>query len=554
MGNCQLAAVESVMHRHLAREFGLRTHFVESWTELSDSDRDILDSADIIIGQRLRFTDRSDVEDLQTRGSRILVPLLSASFLWPFAGMPHPRNASFPFHRYGPYPAEIGDSYLNRQIAEGVDPDVAVEKYARLEVNSVVNLDRLREISVEYQYTLDEVTGFRMAPHMEAIQEQYIFRTPHHFDTSILVELTCQIVEKIGLSNKAAELVRTSAKLNPMLDVWLPIHPSVARHFKLRYGDEQQRYPYFGEGAFTFGEYARRYMTFTWNSPLHEGIHLSLSGCDAAALPKLRDGLALSPASSAGHFQLSQSLVRCEDMPAAIQSASRAVELALDDAPAHKHLARLLAAVGDVAQAEAAARVAVSLDPLDADLHAWLGWLILGRGDASAALGFIENAVEITPAHPEFLLLRGDALLAAGRITEAVAEFRRVIEIDPSLPAGYASLSQALARLHRWDDALAAVQDALARAPENPDLVFFLARVWAELSRPAEAESAHRAAIALAPVRAEFHAGLASFLTQAGQPAAALPAIRQALLLAPDNSDYQALRNYLIEAFSLERT
>jgi hypothetical protein len=243
LGNCQLAAVEQIMQRHLAHKFGLRTRFMESWSSLSDSDREILESADVVIGQRLRFTDRSDLEDMQTRGWKIFAPVVTASFLWPFAGTPHPQNASFPFLPYGPYPAEIGDSYLNRLIVEGLDPDRAVEQYLSLDVGSVVKLDRLRELATEYQYRLDETTGFRMAPHLESFQDHHIFRTPYHFDTSVLIELTCQIIEKLGLGSHAADLIRASAIINPMLDVWLPIHPNVARHFKLCYGDENQRYP-----------------------------------------------------------------------------------------------------------------------------------------------------------------------------------------------------------------------------------------------------------------------------------------------------------------------
>ncbi|WP_048862357.1 WcbI family polysaccharide biosynthesis putative acetyltransferase, partial [Acidisphaera rubrifaciens] len=280
-GTCQLACVEAVVRAHLARPHGLETFFVAAWTDLSDADRARIEAADVFVGQRLRFG--SSADGLSPRGRVLLVPQLDNAFLWPFAGEAHPRNTVYPFHPYGPYPAEFGDRFLNRQIAEGVDPDVAVARYLALDVNAVVRLDRLREMSIEHQHHLDEATGFRMTPFVEAYQAAPLFRTVYHFELDLLHELAAQVVPRIGLGAAEAAVLRRLARQNPMVDVWLPIHPAVAEHFGLSYATAATRYRYFDEGSFTFAEYARRYMTYAWNRPLHEGAHLALAGRDAAA-------------------------------------------------------------------------------------------------------------------------------------------------------------------------------------------------------------------------------------------------------------------------------
>lgn len=547
-GTCQLAAVEAVVRAHLARAHGLETFFVAAWTDLSDTDRARIEAADVFVGQRLRFG--CSAEGIAARGRPVIVPLIDNAFLWPFAGEAHPRNTVHPFHPYGPYPAEFGDRFLNRQIAEGVDPDVAAERYLALDVNAVVRLDRLREMSIDHQHHLDAETGFRMTPFVEAYQPAPLFRTAYHFELGLLHELAAQVVTRLGLGTAEASLLRRLARQNPMLDAWLPIHPAVAQHFGLSYGDAATRYRYFDEGAFTFAEYARRYVAYAWNRPLHEGAHLALAGQDAAAVPLLREGVALSPGSAHAHWRLAQSLERTGDVAGMTAAAARAVVLAPADAPMRDTLSRAHLRAGDTEGALAEALMAVALDPSDAERQAFLAWLYAGRGEHAAALPHIAEALALCPELPHLHVLHGDILFAIGRLAGAEVAYQGAEQIDPAGAAGPAGMARALLAAGRPDDARVAVLRARGCAPDDADHAYLHARIEAARGEAEAAEAAAREAVALAPARADLWAGLASLLFEAGRHAGALDAIGGALALDGDNGDYRALAAHLHEVLA----
>src|SRR5260221_12787092 len=89
-----------------------------------------------------------------------------------------------------------------------------------------------------------------------------------------------------------------------------PIHPSVVRHFGLRFVGDDRRWQFMHEGGFTTREFYLRYMDCAWNEPLAEGLGLVHGGEFDAALTSLETGLALSPGSAAGHGALRHVLTR----------------------------------------------------------------------------------------------------------------------------------------------------------------------------------------------------------------------------------------------------
>ena len=114
----------------------------------------------------------------------------------------------------------------------------------------------------------------------------------------------------MGCEPARTENVLAGLWRSPFPSGCLPIHPVVARHFKLQWVTEEQRYPVRSEGSFTFSEYVRRYMAYEWNEPLAKGMRGMATDDADKRLETLRQGLALSPASADGHATHAQILMR----------------------------------------------------------------------------------------------------------------------------------------------------------------------------------------------------------------------------------------------------
>ena len=116
IGNCQIRALHNLYVRFVGAAREQRVTFIESYEDLSDSDRNAIQSADVIVEQVQDFKPKADVAGIETFATRIMVPLINCGFLWPFAGQQRLDNPVRPYLESGPYGGEAGDAWLNRMI------------------------------------------------------------------------------------------------------------------------------------------------------------------------------------------------------------------------------------------------------------------------------------------------------------------------------------------------------------------------------------------------------------------------------------------------------
>ncbi len=320
--------------------------YVAAYQNASSEERCKIRDADVLVSQVLDFVPR--IGDLETRAVVHLVPHITAAFLWPHTGSPHPRNTPAPLlDASGPYPAEIGDSFMNRMIAEKVPADEAVARYLATDVAKVRKLDRLMELFLDRQRKRDVACGFHFADFIEGnFRTSRLFRTPNHPETPLSVMLATEVFGRIGVDGAITATMETQPPSNLFPATEAPLHPSVIAHFGLTYADAQTRYRYFSEGSFTFAEYASRYMRYEWNSTLVEGFHLAREGHTEPAVVALERAVALSPRSSAGHSVLSEMLARQGRTRESIERAFQAVILEPSNDHFQRRLDHLLAASG----------------------------------------------------------------------------------------------------------------------------------------------------------------------------------------------------------------
>lgn len=269
-----------------------------------EAGRAVLAEAEIIV---LEVEDTGDVlpeSALPAKVERLRFPHLTADFLWPFAGRPHPQNRGFFPIVGGPYPAEHGDSFLDRLAEEGVEEDEAVARYLALDIAKAASLDERLSARLSRMRKLDDVTGFATAELVEGgFRNHPLFLSRERPSRSMTREIAATLFRKLGEDPKLAQKLRISSPS----DRAQPLHPGVIRHFGLTFANADTRYPMNDEGRFTFTEYCHRYWRFEWNEPLHRGIKLVRTN-PAEAIAELDRGLAWSPDSAAGQRALKQAL------------------------------------------------------------------------------------------------------------------------------------------------------------------------------------------------------------------------------------------------------
>jgi tetratricopeptide (TPR) repeat protein len=567
IGNCQVLCLSQQYQRFSERRDEEQIAYLASYEDLTEEGVATIESADIIIEQRMDVAPRADIGGIVTNAERQFVPLLAGGFLWPFAGEAHPRNENVWFMAGGPYTGEMSDSYLNRHIDKEVPPAEAVNQYLTLDVGSIRNLDRLFELLIDRQRSRDAACGYQFADVIEErFREEPLFRTPHHPNLRLTLSFISQFFQRMGMGTAAIRQLHELVRVTPFPKGQLPIHPSVARHFNLKYADAQTRYRLREEGRFTFAEYALRYMTYNWNRDLAEGI--ALAAQDASqAFPKLTAGLECSPNSAPGWYCYAEALRRSGSAAQAETAARRAIAIDPAEGRHFYGLGHILMDLGRLDEAAQAAERAVELDPVDSHFYGLSANLALRRERLTEAEGFARQAIQLDLTNPHIHSLLGDIMLRQDRPADAVGAYRAAIELKPDTPSFCFALSRALERSGQIPEATdmarraaaldpvntaiqghlsnllaqsGDVQDAeanlrtlIARNPQDAGLYEQYGHLLARLGRPEEAEAAFRRAIDLAPNAAGPLAGLSHTLARAGRHHEAIAAIQAAIEIEP---------------------
>ena len=593
-GNCQALALATVYRDYFGALNGQTITYMSSYEDSAGS-REALAVADAVIVQEFDFPSKIIIANIRPGAKRLAFPSAVAGFLWPYGSKAHPRNQPFPFLQTGPYPAQMGDGFLNRLMARDLPADEAVRQYLELDVPAKTNLARLHELYMERQRQRDERTGFDVASVIDAhFRTEHLFLTPDHPTMRIFRNVASRVFDFLGVSEVETDRALANLRYPPFPQEALPIHPAVGRHFGMSIADENTRYRFFFEGDFSFAEYARRYYEFDWNSDLQQGVFLAGSQDPRRALEILDRGLARTPTSLIGLRSRSLILSRLGRHEEALAAARKAAKLWPDEPEGHSALADRLREAGTLLEAETAARLAVKTCPIDVPAHQALALVLESAGQALEAFNSARAAIALKPglsnshamlAHmflrarqpaaaadavrqacrlaPDNITYRGfliDALISAGQLDDAGAELRALIEVAPQDEKLNAKLVTLLLRQNDLSGAEAALSRGVS-LDMNPVAHYRLtADVLIRHGRLADASAALRAAVALSPEDPHLHAALGHNLVRQGDLAGAELELAEAVRQAPKMaavyralSDVVGLRGRGQEALDLAR-
>jgi tetratricopeptide (TPR) repeat protein len=362
VGNCQAETLSELYKKYIAPArndlavFVKREQFDEPISTVH------LESADIIVGVQADFLNSLNGLDLPPNTQVFLVPVVAAPFLWPFAGKQSTlKNVNW--ERRG---VDFSDWYLERLLrSKGGSPDDVIREYLSLDVNKIINLDRLLEISLEKQSERDERLGFSVA---KSIKENFrlrkLFRSFGHSETELQMEVARTLFVQMGTSHsQVSEMERASTSDNlPMQQHNAPIHPSIIRHFSFDWVADNSRY-FLWDRYVTFEENVRFYVKGVWSNLVERGLRYAGEGLMEEATATLEDALLLHPHSAKVRMALAEIAVKKRDLEAALTYIEQALSCPYPDASYWHAKAQVLSAIDRTDEAIEAAGCAIGSDP-----------------------------------------------------------------------------------------------------------------------------------------------------------------------------------------------
>ena len=510
IGNCQMSILRNLYDRFVTGVTGEDTYFLPTWTALDRQGAGALETADVLVDQVQSFSSEAiDRPAGMASIPRVPVPLVSATFLWPFAGSAHPLNADSPHLSGGPYPGELGDGFLNRMIRDAVAPEIALERYRQHDFGGPAALDRRYELIMDQQRQRDEACGYAIAGEIEARFRQVpLFLSPHHPRQPITLMLAQQCFARIGAPQHCIDRLTRDMPgfLSPQEEQ--PIHPAVARHFGLAYIADDTLYELRGEGRFSFDEWVLRYMRCTWSPELFEGCRSVASNpqLSRSILSRVSERLPRSPLARSG---LAKACLALRDLEPAAAHIAAAIELSPKDPEFYRVAAFIASGRGRRDEAAAFAMQSVQLDGGNSDALRLLARLQEDAGNFADAEETRRKSLDLRPNDAEAWSDLGTVLWRLKRLDEALACYRKAIVADPALANGYFGSSCVLAQLGRIDEAALAAEQAIERRPGVPAYLSHFGHLLSRLGRPAEAIDAMSRALEHDPGNAGIHAFIA---------------------------------------------
>jgi tetratricopeptide (TPR) repeat protein/capsular polysaccharide biosynthesis protein len=538
VGNCQMQALQTLYDRYASGHTSEKTVFLPSYRENGEASLARLPDIDLVVEQVQALEPDVTLPEALRSVERVRVPLVSAAFLWPFAGEQHPSNVSHPYLDGGPYPGELGDGFLNRLIHKNVSPDEAVVQYQAHLFNEDA-LDRRYELTIDRQHRRDEICGFSIAPEIERFfRTEALFSSPHHPGLRVTQTLATQCFPRVGAPRISIDLLNIHLRRSPFPQDQLPIHPSVARHFKLSYVNADSTFSFRGEGCFSWEQWVRRYMRCSWEPELYEATAISEVAA-ARARDLLVGVLERLPNSHMAHLSLAKALSRLGDGERAASEACKAIALDVENPDAWRVAAQIAMQRRRPDEARQCTVRAVAGDPSDIGN---LGLLAKVQEDMKDFVGAEWTRRSVTflfPLAPDHRAALGTTLMhQKGKAEEALAEYTRAIALDPRHAGARFGSSIVLAELGRVDEAIEAVQIAVE---VNPNVALYhshLGHLLGRSERREEAIEAFARALELAPLDAGIHSVISDLMSREGQHEGALGHMKRAVEIEPHANRY----------------
>ncbi len=146
-----------------------------------------------------------------------------------------------------------GDANVARMVREGMPPAEIVATYSAMDLPSMIDLDRLKANIIAMQRPNEEQTDVKVLDFaLETYKAASVFSCVNHGSNMLLLYMTNQILRRLGYAPLPTALLE---RLCVLAEPEIPIHPSVARYFDLKWVRPDMRFRIDRYRYLTFEEY-----------------------------------------------------------------------------------------------------------------------------------------------------------------------------------------------------------------------------------------------------------------------------------------------------------
>ena len=181
---------------------------------------------------------------------------------WPFH-MNEERNNDphRAYNRFGIQPSyAYGDSYVLRQIRDGVPPAEILDRYLALDVGEIVDLDAKLASTLSLMERNDRTTDIKITDFVaDDFCKNLLFYSIGHPNNRLHWYMANRALEILGCRQVPEDIL---ARTQELQEEPCPVHPSIPRHFGITYIDENTRYEIDRIRYLNFAEYMRDYIYF----------------------------------------------------------------------------------------------------------------------------------------------------------------------------------------------------------------------------------------------------------------------------------------------------
>jgi len=205
------------------------------------------------------------------------------------------------------------------------------------------------------------------------------------------------------------------------------------------------------------------------------------------ALEMARESVKINPWSATAHVDLAWAKQSHFDLPGAMASARKAIELDRDNIRARVTLSQLLFGADYLAEAEDMIEAVLKVSPDEPLAHTLRGFLHLAKREADPAIQSFQRAtmLDSTQASPHLGL--GIAYMRKTEVELALEEMLVATLLEPREAMNYTYLGKALYQIRDFDKAMNALERAKILDPKDPSPFLYTGIINTDLNHAARA-------------------------------------------------------------------
>ncbi len=224
----------------------------------------------------------------------------------------------------------------------------------------------------------------------------------------------------------------------------------------------------------------------------------------AKALEAARRAVQSGPRSPSAYLNLSLAQQSQFDIPGALKSAEKALEIDPDFVSAQVQVARMLFASGDTKHAEQIARQGLTRNSSEAALNSLLGFILLAQAKTDESRAYFEKSITQDDTRGEPHLGLGIASMRTGQSLDATQSILVASTLEPQISMYQSYLGKSFYELRRFEMAFDALSNAATLDPMDPTPHLYSGIFYNDLDRPGAAVRALTKSIELNNNRAVY--------------------------------------------------